>query len=210
MYILYIQPENSSAAAWYKEQAASYLAKPYTERDAGFDLYSAEAVVEPKMGAKISQQTKAAVFDTTRNIFRAYWMLPRSSISKTPLRLANSVGLIDAGYRGTLIAAIDNIHTEQFAVKNGDRITQVANSDLLPWNSIEVVDVIPGGETLRGTGGFGSTGLSGNVINTMTSANERIVHNTIPVRGVDGIITTGNKNEEDFVKQAWTVSGYWE
>jgi len=159
MYILYIQPENASAAEFYKQQAAAYLAKPYGERDAGFDMYSEAASVDgTERAKKIGQQAKAAVFDTDRGHFRAYWMIPRSSISKTPLRVANSLGLIDAGYRGTLIAAVDNHASTTYTVNLNDRLVQVANAELLPWNSIEVVDVIPGGETLRGVGGFGSTG----------------------------------------------------
>ena len=38
-----------------------------------------------------------------------YYLYPRSSISKTPLRLCNSVGIIDAGYRGNIMAFVDNI-----------------------------------------------------------------------------------------------------
>ena len=39
----------------------------------------------------------------------SYMLVPRSSISKTPLRMANSIGIIDAGYRGEIMAAVDNI-----------------------------------------------------------------------------------------------------
>ena len=40
----------------------------------------------------------------------AYYLYPRSSMgSKTPLRLSNSVGIIDAGYRGNIIGVVDNI-----------------------------------------------------------------------------------------------------
>ena len=105
----------------------------------------------------ISQQLAAAYFDTERGIFRAFWLLPRSSISKTGLRLANSVGLIDAGYRGTIKAACDGID----AVEANTRLFQLAAPDLLPWDEVRVVSEIPGGVTLRGVGGFGSTGTGG-------------------------------------------------
>ena len=157
MYVLYIQSDE--AKALYTAMATAYLSKPYTERDAGFDLYSTGCVVAGDC-VKISQQTKAALYDTSLKLFRAYWMLPRSSISKTPLRLANSVGLIDAGYRGTLIAAVDNCGTEPYTVNSGDRLFQISTPDLLPFVDIQIVDEIPGGVTLRGVGGFGSTGLS--------------------------------------------------
>jgi len=159
MYVLFIQTNDEAVKALYTLAATNYLAKPYGERDAGFDLASAETTVEGRNGIKISQLVSAAVFDTKLNQFRAYWMLPRSSISKTPLRLANSVGLIDAGYRGTLLAVVDN-NSESFSVKHGDRLFQLSSPDLLPFDDIQIVNVIPGGETLRGAGGFGSTGHS--------------------------------------------------
>ena len=160
MYVLYIQPESSEVRALYTAMAAAYMEKPYAERDAGFDLYSAAHSVTHGSCEKISQQARAALYDTRLNLFRAYWMLPRSSISKTPLRLANSVGLIDAGYRGTLLAAVDNYDDASFAISAGARLFQLSAPDLLPFDDIQIVDTIPGGPTLRGAGGFGSTGGS--------------------------------------------------
>jgi len=153
MYVLYLVP-SADTHDLYVRGAETYMAKPYGERDAGFDLYC-EARTLCETG-KINQNVVAAVYDTDRKIFRAYWMLPRSSISKTSLRLANSVGLIDAGYRGNLLAAVDVSKPEQ--VQFGDRYFQITAPDLLPFDRIEIVDTIPGGPTLRGTGGFGSTG----------------------------------------------------
>ena len=163
MYVLYLVPESPAVEPLLRTAAAAYLAKPLGERDAGLDLYAAATSVPPTHGgpaAKISMQVRAAVFDTERGHFRAYWMLPRSSISKTPLRLANSVGLIDAGYRGTLLAAVDNHSAAAYDVQAGERLVQVSAPDLLPWDDIQVVSEIPGGSTLRGAGGFGSTGLT--------------------------------------------------
>lgn len=162
MYILYIQPDSSAVAA-YTSAAEAYMAKPYGERDAGFDLFCAPHNFTDSSRVMLSQQMRAAVFDTERNIFRAYWMLPRSSISKTGLRLANSVGLIDAGYRGPIMAAV-NYHAftglpTEFAVNMHDRYFQLSAPDLLPWDGIRIVETLPGGATLRGEGGFGSTGL---------------------------------------------------
>ena len=47
---------------------------------------------------------------------KAYYLFPRSSISKTPLRLANSIGLIDGGYRGELVGMVDNIYDKDFHI----------------------------------------------------------------------------------------------
>jgi dUTP pyrophosphatase len=160
MYILYLVPD-ASLEAKYRENAATYLTKPFAERDAGFDLLSQPVAFAPGAPTtKISQSTKAACYDTETGTFRAYWMVPRSSISKSPLRLANAMGLIDAGYRGTLLAAVDFHGTTEFQCGLGDRYFQVASPDLLPWASIQFVAEIPGGATLRGDGGFGSTGVS--------------------------------------------------
>jgi dUTP pyrophosphatase len=90
-------------------------------------------------------------------------MLPRSSISKTPLRLANSVGLIDAGYRGPLLAMLYSTGVD-ISVAFGDRYFQIAGPELQPFERIEIVDEIPGGATIRGEGGIGSTGRSGAAI----------------------------------------------
>lgn len=163
MYILYITPSDASKDV-YAAAADAYLSKPYHERDAGFDLFSESVGVEPLSSAPtpatmIDQQVIAACYDTERNLFRAFWMLPRSSLSKTPLRLANSVGLIDAGYRGSIKAAVSNFGSGKFEAPANNRYFQLATPDLLPWDKIVIGD-IPGGATLRGAGGFGSTGLT--------------------------------------------------
>jgi dUTP pyrophosphatase len=163
MYILYITPTDASKEV-YAAAAAAYLSKPYNERDAGFDLFSERIGVDPIATASstcafVDQQVIAACYDTDRKLFRAFWMLPRSSLSKTPLRLANSVGLIDAGYRGSIKAAVSNIGATRFQAPIMNRYFQLATPDLLPWDAIEI-GPIPGGATLRGAGGFGSTGLT--------------------------------------------------
>ena len=159
MFVLYIVPDSPEAAALYKKQVEAYLAKPVGERDAGFDLYSATTSVKAGPNAvKIPQTCSAAVYNVLAGRFHAYWMMPRSSISKTPLRLANSMGLIDAGYRGTLLAMVDS--KSDMEVAFGDRYFQIAAADLSPFHDIKIVSEIPGGPTLRGAGGFGSTGVS--------------------------------------------------
>jgi dUTP pyrophosphatase len=165
MYILYIVPANAAAGETYSAAATAYNARRYEDRDAGFDLFSATTTVRGGAACtRISQQVVAGFYDTKRRLFRAFWLLPRSSVSRTPLRLANSVGLIDAGYRGDIMAAVDPVGTEEsatFEVRDGDRYFQLASPDLLPWDEVRVVDAVPGGDTLRGVGGFGSTGRNG-------------------------------------------------
>ena len=90
----------------------------------------------------------------------AYYLNPRSSTgSKTPLRLANSVGIIDAGYRGNCISVFDNISNEIYQVSSGDRLVQLCSPNMVYPLRIQIVDDISKlGVTKRNDGGFGSTG----------------------------------------------------
>lgn len=91
----------------------------------------------------------------TRTHLPCSWLVfPRSSISKTPLRLANSIGLIDAGYRGEIIACLDNIKKEPYTVRTGDRLLQAVSFSGEPI-LLKIVKELDA--TTRGEGGFGST-----------------------------------------------------
>lgn len=101
-----------------------------------------------------------------------FYLYPRSSISKTRMRLANSIGIIDAGYRGDLIAAVDTIGVfgstdiwhiwkETLSpINKYDRYFQVCAPDLSPF-LVHIVETEAelGAPTSRGSGGFGSTGV---------------------------------------------------
>ena len=84
-----------------------------------------------------------------------YFLVPRSSISKTPLRMSNSIGVIDRGYRGSLIAMVDNHSDQDYVVKRGQRYFQLISPTMEPI-TFELADKLI--ETSRGSGGFGSTG----------------------------------------------------
>jgi dUTP pyrophosphatase len=90
---------------------------------------------------------------TTR--YDSYFLYPRSSISKTPLMISNSVGIIDSGYRGNIIVSLRNISTEPCFIKRGDRLVQICARDLSPFK-FELVNTLS--TSSRGTGCFGSTG----------------------------------------------------
>ena len=84
-----------------------------------------------------------------------FWLLPRSSIYKSGLLMANSMGVIDKSYRGELKAPVWSM-TGNSRVAYGDRLFQIVAPDMGWIRHVRIVESIPG--TSRGTGGFGSTG----------------------------------------------------
>lgn len=93
-----------------------------------------------------------------------YYVYPRSSISKTPLMLANHVGIIDSGYRGNLMAALRKLpistDNNTYTIEKHTRLFQICHPSLCPV----FVVLVPESElnsSERGTGGFGSTGAVG-------------------------------------------------
>jgi len=90
-----------------------------------------------------------------------YYMYPRSSISKTPLMLANQTGIIDSGYRGNLIAAVrylPSMKDSTYNVEKHIRLFQICHPQLCPVYVV-MVDEDQLSLTERGSGGFGSTGI---------------------------------------------------
>lgn len=131
--------------------------------DAGFDLYNPEtkrftSTSVNKLDYKIV--CSAEIIYKTHSYCTGYYIYPRSSISKSNLRLANNVGIIDAGYRGHLIGMFDVIYTDEITIEKFDRNLQICAPSLIPI-IVELVTSIDdlGEKTLRGEGGFGSTGL---------------------------------------------------
>lgn len=75
--------------------------------------------------------------------------------AKQGLRPANCVGVIDSDYRGECLVALHNDSEEDRIVHSGDRVAQLV---LLPFLPMEFEEVSELSETVRGAGGFGSTG----------------------------------------------------
>jgi len=149
----------------YKTNVAAHNDKILNSQfyDAGFDIFTpmpyscAQGIV-----TKINFQVKCAaqmVCESGKQYPVGFYMYPRSSLSKTPLRLANSVGIIDSGYRGELIGAFDcATYGSQYVVLKQDKLVQICAPGLVPV-IVELVDSLEElGETARGEGGFGSTG----------------------------------------------------
>jgi dUTP pyrophosphatase len=148
---LLIKPDDDFTKAVYANH------QHYNPGDSGIDLFSPETItVKPGETVKINLQIKCeALHDTIENTNVSYYLYPRSSIIKTPLRLANSVGIIDAGYRGNIIACVDNIKNEPYTITQGDRLFQICAGNLEPI-VFKLVEELS--NTQRGSGGFGSTG----------------------------------------------------
>jgi dUTP pyrophosphatase len=81
---------------------------------------------------------------------------PRSGLAvKSSISVLNTPGTIDSDYRGELKVILFNHSKEEFVVRNNDRIAQIVLMPVLKID-FEEVDNLP--DTLRGSGGFGSTG----------------------------------------------------
>lgn len=125
--------------------------------DSGFDLYVPKATTIPAgaRGFRLDHQVRGVIADVYGRP-KPYLLMPRSSMgAKTPLRLSNSVGLIDRTYRGNLIALLDNVSTEDYEVQAGDRLVQIVQFTGEPITDVQIGTL---DQTERGEGGFGSTG----------------------------------------------------
>ena len=91
----------------------------------------------------------------------AFYLYPRSSISKTNFRLANNVGIIDSVYRGSLGGMFDVLYSnEPKKCDKGTRLLQICTRTLEPFKIVIVDNDISLTSTQRNTGGFGSTGMN--------------------------------------------------
>ena len=82
-------------------------------------------------------------------------LFPRSSVSRTCLSLANSVGVVDSGYRGEIMFKYRQTGDPNPIYKTGDRVGQLM---IMPYPKIELIEAEELSSTERGEGGFGSTG----------------------------------------------------
>ncbi len=140
-----IRPHNPIARQRYEQHGH------YHAGDAGLDLFIMEdQIIKAGETAPLKLQISCEAADG-----HPYYLIPRSSISKTPLRMSNSIGLIDGGYRGEIMAMVDNIKTEDYKIAAGARLFQLVAMDGSPI-TFELVDSLS--KTTRGSGGFGSTG----------------------------------------------------
>jgi len=163
-YVLFIVVDNTFQE-WYESRVIQHNTKqedPYA--DSGFDIASPiNLSVENGSLLFMDFKVKGAMYKSETPIDlnnleiekytpSAYYLYPRSSISKSSFRLANSVGIIDRGYRGNLGAYFD---CKDGMIEVGQRLVQICSPTLDPFyvvlsNSLTFTE--------RGENGFGSTG----------------------------------------------------
>jgi dUTP pyrophosphatase len=186
---IYVDSSDSGLKNMYVEAAEKHNKKIMNDPhfyDAGFDLFlpknekDSECYGEGtrffgkgwkdstinKVDFKVKCCAKMYV-KNSKFYFTPFYTYARSSISKTPLRLANNQGIIDAGYRGSLIGMFDCIYNTEdsddrefdYYMPDYSRILQICAPGLVPIY-VHIVDNIEelGPSTSRGEGGIGSTG----------------------------------------------------
>jgi dUTP pyrophosphatase len=153
------QDESVEQANFYKDQYDC------SDSNAGFDLYAADNVL-------VEQTPQFIAFGIIARLLRVqplpggtsndymktdshFWLMPRSSIYKSGLIMANSTGVIDKSYRGELKAPVWSM-TAHSEVTRGDRLFQIVAPDMGWIRNVKMVHSMP--LTERGAGGFGSTG----------------------------------------------------
>jgi dUTP pyrophosphatase len=121
--------------------------------DAGCDLFAAEAArLEPGERASVGTGIAVEIPDGSAGL-----VLPRSGLAaKHGISVVNAPGLIDAGYRGEVrVLLLNTDNTEAFEVGPGDRIAQLVIVEIGDAEPVEVGELA---DSVRGEGGFGSTG----------------------------------------------------
>jgi len=145
-----------------KEKYSEFVTKHNLQVDstfpnAGFDLLCPDNIeIHDKLQLKLDTNIVCNMVDADKN-FLSYYLYPRSSVSKLNIRLANSVGIIDSGYRGNIMGIFD-ILNDSVTLEQYSRVLQICSGDLKPFY-VNIVDSLEDlGITDRGSGGFGSTG----------------------------------------------------
>lgn len=118
--------------------------------DSGYDLWLLEKVKEEN--GMMMYDTGIAVKPPHGFYFE---LVGRSSISKSGYILANSIGIIDSSYRGTLKVALVKVNPEAPELEVPCKLVQLIPRQFLHLDAVEVHEL---GSTMRGDGGFGSSG----------------------------------------------------
>ena len=150
-YQLNIKATSNQAIEYYTNFASHH------NGDSGIDLYHFDEVDIPFLQVgTVNFEIQCEMINLETGELCSYYLYPRSSISKTSFQLANSVGIIDAGYRGNIMAKIRCFGSNGDTLQPGT-FFQITSPDLMPIR-VNMVESLSG--TSRGSGGFGSTNVS--------------------------------------------------
>ncbi len=128
------------------------MPKYQTEFSAGCDLCSTEKVVV-NSGETVLIKTGLAM--EIPNGFGGFIFARSGLATKRGLAPANKVGVVDSDYRGEIMVALHNHSKIDQIVEMGERVAQLVFMPIYQGNFIEVSEI---SSTVRGEGGFGSTG----------------------------------------------------
>lgn len=158
---LYVNAFIPELVAKYKTHIEKHNKKvsedPYP--DSGFDLFVPHEFwcTPDKVSVMVNHQVKCEMVE--QNCACGFFSFPRSSISKTPLMLANHTGIIDSGYRGFLFGAFRNLSNISYKTDEGARLLQICHPSLKPFKVRLIENEEHLSTSFRGSGGFGSTGV---------------------------------------------------
>lgn len=129
--------------------------------NAGIDLFVSEDTQVGSSVVLLNHGLKARMVNLTTGRDSHYWLVPRSSIFKSNIVMANSIGVIDRTYRGYIKAPVQSTEnkygsTVEQSIKRGQRLFQIVAPDMGDITEVILVNSLP--ESSRGAGGFGSTG----------------------------------------------------
>lgn len=156
MYTLFLSPDSNDVRELYANVNN-------TGENSGLDLYVVDACFVGKNTWSLDLGVRCEMLQqNSKNV--AYLLMPRSSIYKLPIRMCNSIGLIDAGYRGTIKAMVDCTDNNageviSFIVSSKARLFQIVAPDFQPFAVKVLSQEEKLSESIRGANGFGSTGV---------------------------------------------------
>ena len=164
-----VDASNTNLLNLYREHVDKHNLQILTDEypNSGFDLFVPDETIFDvqykslfvNMGIKTAMLNYDSILK--KMVPTGFNVHPRSSISKTPLMLANHTGIIDMGYRGSIIAALRLLPLQdctKYTVEKHTRLVQICHPSLYPIY-VNIVDEKELSSTSRGESGFGSTGL---------------------------------------------------
>jgi dUTP pyrophosphatase len=166
MYEESSKKHNANVDSYLKNSSANVLTESEVEEnkfvdcyDSGFDLFCPENIEWQNISNFMLDHNISCAM-TYKGKFVGYYLYMRSSTPvKTPLRLANNVGIIDSGYRGNIKAYFD-INGSNFNFVKGHRYMQICPPNIGKPMKVVIVDSLSilGENNARAKGGYGSTG----------------------------------------------------